>query len=161
MQPDSTADSRNIRLEKLQQLCDQGTSPYPYAFQSTHTIQELRDQADTLLTEATPISLAGRLMAVRGKGKAIFANIQAAHERLQVYVRKDEVGEESFEVFNLCDLGDFLGLQGVMMRTQTGELTLRANRLEVLSKAIRAMPVPKVKEVAGERVVYDLSLIHI
>ena len=155
MQPDSTADSRSIRLEKLQQLRDQGISPYPYAFQSTHTIQELRDQADTLLTEATPISLAGRLMAVRGKGKAIFANIQAAHERLQVYVRKDEVGEESFEVFNLCDLGDFLGLQGVMMLTQTGELTLRANRLEVLSKAIRAMPVPKVKEVAGERVVYD------
>ncbi len=94
-------------------------------------------------------------MAVRGKGKAIFANIQAAHERLQVYVRKDEVGEESFEVFNLCDLGDFLWFAGGDDAHADWRADTRANRLEVLSKAIRAMPVPKVKEVAGERVVYD------
>ena len=155
MQPDANADARSIRLEKLKQLQDLGISPYPYSFQSTHDIPTLRQQADSLIDQQTPVALAGRLMAVRGKGKAIFANLQTGHERLQVYVRKDEVGEESFEVFNLCDLGDFLGLQGVMMRTQTGEVTLRANQVELLSKSIRPMPVPKFKEVDGERVVYD------
>jgi lysyl-tRNA synthetase class 2 len=155
MQPDSSADSRNIRLEKREKLAALGVNPYPYSFDPTHTIAELREHAETLLAQETTVQLAGRLMATRGKGKAIFANLQAAHERIQVYVRKDEVGAEAFEVFKLCDLGDFVGLTGKMMRTQTGELTLRADTLQVLAKAIRAMPVPKEKVVEGEKVIYD------
>ncbi len=150
-----TSDAQSVRLEKLARIRDLGVEPYPYAFENTHTIPELLTQGEALLEAETPVRLSGRLMAVRGKGKAIFGNIQAQHERLQVYVRLDAVGETAFRVFELCDLGDHVGFVGTMMKTKTGELTLRAQEVTLLSKAIRAMPVPKVEERDGVRVVHD------
>ena len=150
-----SSDQRQTRLDKLARFRELGVEPYPYSFDSTHTVPELQEQGDALLESGAQVRLSGRLMAVRGQGKAMFGNVQAQHQRLQIYVRKDEVGDSGFEQFGLCDIGDFLGITGTMMRTKTGELTLRAQEVMLLSKAIRPMPVPKVEEKDGERIVHD------
>ena len=149
------SDQRLVRIQKLKELRKLGINPYPYGFSSTHTIAQLIERGEELVKKETRVSASGRLMAVRGKGRAVFANIQAQHLRLQIYVRLDEVGEKEFEVFKLCDIGDFLGLKGIMMKTNTGELTLRVQQLILLSKSVRPMPVPKVEEKDGQRIVYD------
>ncbi len=150
-----SSDQRQIRLDKLARIRELGIEPYPYAFAGTHTVPELHGQGDALLESGVLVQLSGRLMAVRGQGKAMFGNVQAQQQRLQIYVRKDEVGAAGFELFGLCDIGDFLGITGTMMRTKTGELTLRAKQVVLLSKAIRPLPVPKVEEKDGERIVHD------
>ncbi len=148
-------DQRQIRVAKLEELRKKGVEPYPYSFQNSHNLSELFADADSLVEDHSEVSISGRLMALRGKGKAVFANIQAQHQRLQIYIRKDEVGEASFEVFGMCDIGDYLGLQGTMMYTKTGELTLRVKSLLLLTKSIRPMPVPKVQEKDGEKIIHD------
>lgn len=148
-------DPRQTRLEKLARLRDRGVEPYPYRFRFTHRAGELLAAGDALIEAGEEIALAGRVMAVRDMGKAAFAHVKDNHERLQVYIRRDVVGEQAFDLFGLCDLGDYLGLHGKMMRTKTGELTLRVEKLELLSKSLRPLPVPKV-EVRGEaQVVHD------
>jgi lysyl-tRNA synthetase class 2 len=94
-------------------------------------------------------------MAVRRQGKALFAHVKDNHVRMQVYVRQDEVGPEAFERFDLLDLGDYLGVRGAVMRTKTGELTVRVKRWELLAKALRPLPVAKVEEHDGVQVVHD------
>ncbi len=148
-------DPRQARLGKLAALREKGVNPYPYAFNITHTITALLEQGETLLAAKMPVVVAGRLMALRGKGKAVFGNVQGQHRRLQVYIRVDEVGDEEFALFGLCDIGDHLGFSGTLMRTRTGELTLRVKAFELLSKAVRPMPVPKVQDKDGERIVHD------
>ena len=152
---DIKVDQQHIRLEKLEKIRELGTEPYPYSFKRSHTVPEVIEQAEQLLDEQKTITIAGRLLAVRGKGKASFGNIQAQHTRLQIYVRLDAVGETTFKMFKLCDIGDHLGISGTLMYTKTGELTLRASSVEMLSKAIRPMPMPKVEEKDGERIVHD------
>ncbi|MBC8259146.1 MAG: lysine--tRNA ligase [SAR324 cluster bacterium] len=149
------ADQREVRLGKLKKIRELGTEPYPYSFQRSHTVPEIIEHAEKLLESQENITLAGRLLAVRGKGKASFGNIQAQHTLLQVYVRLDAVGDSAFEMYKLCDIGDHLGFSGTLMRTKTGELTLRASSVELLSKSIRPMPMPKVQEIGGERIVHD------
>jgi len=148
-------EQRRIRLEKLERLRDLGVQPYPYRYHFTHRAEELHAHGEALEQSGEEVTLAGRLMAIRRQGKADFAHVQDNHVRIQVYVRLDEVGEEGFEVFSLCDLGDYVGIRGVMMHTKKGELTLRAREVTLLSKAIRPLPVPKVEEKDGERVVHD------
>ncbi len=144
-----------IRQEKLAQIKALGFEPYPYSFSWSHSISEAKQQAETLLEKQTVIQIAGRLMSMRGKGKTLFAHMQNQHERLQIYVRQDEVGDTLFQVMGLCDIGDYLGLEGFLMMTKTGELTLRVKSLQLLSKAIRPLPVTKVKEIDGEKILFD------
>ncbi|MDP6295922.1 MAG: amino acid--tRNA ligase-related protein, partial [SAR324 cluster bacterium] len=152
---DINSDQQEIRLSKLEKIRQLGTEPYPYSFQQSHTVPEVIAQSEQLLNNGQTVTIAGRLLAVRGKGKASFANIQAQHTRLQIYVRLDSVGETAFEIFKLCDIGDHLGISGTLMHTKTGELTLRASTVKLLSKSIRPMPMPKVEEKDGERIVHD------
>ena len=126
---DEKVDQLQIRLGKLEKIRELGTEPYPYSFKQSHTLLEVMEQADELLENQQNITIAGRMLAVRGKGKASFCNIQAQHMRLQVYVRLDVVGESAFEMFKLCDIGDHLGVSGSLMRTNKGELTLRASKV--------------------------------
>lgn len=148
-------EQQKIRLEKLDQLREQGVNPYPYRFAFTHRATELLANGETLLETGEEVALAGRLMTARGQGKASFAHVKDNHVRIQVYVRTDEVGEEAYEMFRHFDLGDYLGLNGVMMRTKTGELTLRVKSLVLLAKSIRPLPIAKVEERDGEKVVHD------
>ncbi len=148
-------EQRQIRLAKLAKLKEQGLLPYPYRFAFSHTARQVHDHADTLLSSGQEVALAGRLMAVRRQGKALFAHVKDNHVRLQVYVRQDEVGPEAFERFDLVDLGDYVGVHGTVMRTKTNELTLRVKRWELLAKSLRPLPVPKVEEHDGVQVVHD------
>ena len=146
---------KQTRLGKLDKIRQLGIDPYPYSYKISHSIPKIYEKAKKLIETKEKISIAGRLLAVRGKGKASFANIQAQHTRIQIYVRLDEVGESNFELFNLCDIGDHIGIKGELMYTKTGELTLRANSIKLLSKSIRPIPVPKIEEKEGELIVHD------
>ena len=152
---DNNTDQQQIRLGKLEKIRNLGTEPYPYSFKRSHTVPEIIEESEQLMENEQTVTIAGRLLAVRGKGKASFGNIQAQHTRLQIYVRLDAVGETAFEMFKLCDIGDHLGISGTLMHTKTGELTLRASVIELLSKSIRPIPMPKVEEKDGERIVHD------
>ena len=152
---DEKVDQLKVRLGKLEKIRELGTEPYPYSFKQSHTLLEVMEQSDELLENQQIITIAGRMLAIRGKGKASFCNIQAQHKRLQVYVRLDVVGESAFEMYMLCDIGDHLGVSGSLMRTNTGELTLRASKVELLAKSVRPLPIPKVQEKEGQRIVYD------
>ncbi len=136
-----------IRRQKLQRLRDLGVNPYPYSFARTHTSDALLQDFDTKIG-AAPVALAGRLMAIRPMGKAFFAHLQDPGGRIQLYFKKDELGERVFEILDLLDLGDIVGVRGVPMRTRTGEATVQVSELEVLCKSIR--PLPSVKEKDGE-----------
>ena len=124
---------------------------YPNSFAFTHTIPALRALGETKTgeeLEAQPMeaAIAGRLMAIRAQGKAGFAQLQQGGERIQIYVRKDDVGEAFFELYKLLHLGDHIGVRGTLMRTRTGELTLKAHSvngdapLVFLAKAMLALP---------------------
>jgi lysyl-tRNA synthetase class 2 len=124
---------------------------FPNSFPFTHTVPELRALGDPRSAEeleATPIpaAIAGRLMAIRAQGKAGFAPLQQGGERIQIYVRKDDVGELFFELYKNLHIGDHIGVRGTLMRTRTGELTLKAQPVDglsplvFLSKATLALP---------------------
>ena len=143
------------RLKKLQAIRDLGHDPYPYRFQPTHSTSALRETFDSLDSSKAEVSVAGRLMVTRGHGKAAFADLRDGEGRFQIYVKLDIVGEEAFALWKLLDIGDFLGITGTVFRTRTEEMTIEVHRLEVLSKAIRPLPVPKEEVRDGERVIHD------
>ncbi len=136
-----------LRRDKLAQIEALGHAAYPNSYAATHTIPELRaaydDQtAEQLESAPAPIevSVAGRIMAIRVQGKAGFAQLQQGGQRLQIYVRKDDVGEDAFVLYKLLDLGDHIGVHGHLFRTRTGELTVHVSRLTFLAKAMLALP---------------------
>ena len=148
-------DPRQVRLEKLQRLRDLGVQPYPYRFDFTHRAGEVVAQAEVLQADGTEIALAGRLVALRRMGKASFAHLKDNQVRLQIYLRRDDLPDEDFATAELLDLGDFVGVHGTLFHTRTGELTVKVQRLQLLSKAVRPLPVPKVEVVDGKQVVHD------
>ncbi len=133
------------RRKKLQAITDLGFEPYPRKFDFSHKIpQVLADHgarsADELTAEKVPVRVAGRVMTIRPHGKAGFAHLAGGSERLQIYVRLDAVGERDFELFKLLDLGDLIGVEGYLFRTRTGELTIHAEHLHFLAKALLPLP---------------------
>jgi lysyl-tRNA synthetase, class II len=134
-----------LRQEKLKQIEALGQRAYPNSFAATHTLPEIRAQYDTSTgeeLEATRIdvAVAGRIMAIRAQGKAGFAQLQQNGARLQIYVRKDAVGDQAFELYKLLDLGDHIGVTGYLFRTRTGELSIHVETLTFLAKAMLALP---------------------
>ncbi len=148
---------RQVRIEKLEQLHQLGVEPYPYAFESDSRTSVLIEKfEDSEEPEKGPRHrIAGRIRSFRGKGKVAFAHIDDGYGLLQLYVRKEEVGEEPYKVVKLLDLGDIIGVEGYMFRTRTGEITLFAKSIVLLAKSLRPMPVVKEKVVDGEKVVFD------
>jgi len=143
------------RLKKLEAIRELGHEPYPYRFQPTHSTSELREVFEQFSADETSVSIAGRLMVTRGHGKAAFADIRDGEGRFQIYVKLDVVGEEAFALWKLLDIGDFVGVTGTLFRTRTDEMTVEVRQLEILTKAIRPLPVPKEEVKDGERVVHD------
>ena len=134
-----------VRLEKLKALKEKGINPYPSAaFEIMHHSQEVLDKHQGLQSgehkEDEKTSMAGRLMTIRDMGKSCFAHIQDAQGRIQVYVRKDSVGEKAYEVFKLLDLGDIIGVRGFPFKTKTGEVSVHVQSFDVLSKALHPLP---------------------
>ncbi|MBF0818533.1 lysine--tRNA ligase [Streptococcus acidominimus] len=138
-------DQQLVRREKMAALSEKGIDPFGKRFERTANSAELKtkyeDKSKEDLAElgATAV-IAGRMMTKRGKGKAGFAHIQDREGQIQIYVRKDDVGEENYELFNKADLGDFIGVEGDVMRTNMGELSIHAHKLIHLSKALRPLP---------------------
>jgi lysyl-tRNA synthetase class 2 len=132
-------DQKTVRMEKLKRLREMGIDPYPYRFERTHLISQVRQQAAEMQTGEI-IAIAGRIIAKRGHGKTIFADIVDGSGKLQVYFRKDKLEEKLFDVANLIDIGDFIGAKGELFKTSTGELTLLVKELEILSKSLFPLP---------------------
>lgn len=138
-------DQLQVRREKLQTLRDRNIEPFGGKFDRTHLSQELHETYDALTKEEIEekeivVTVGGRIMTKRGKGKVGFAHLQDRKGQIQIYVRKDAVGEEDYETFNNADLGDFIGVTGTLMKTNMGEVTVKPTSLTQLSKALRPLP---------------------
>ncbi|AHF05750.1 lysine--tRNA ligase [Desulfitobacterium metallireducens] len=135
---EDTSDLWRIRLDKLEALRQQGSEPYADRYQRTHMAQEILDQFSEL--EDQEAKVAGRIMSKRDQGKVIFAHIEDFSGRIQIYIRKDEVGADWFEMISKFDVGDIIGVKGKVFRTKRGEISLHAEEVQILSKAMRALP---------------------
>ena len=138
---DDLLKQRLIRIREIEAL---GYRPYGRRFEFSHTLPEIlaafgSKTAEELVPQVR-VCAAGRLMTLRHMGKAGFAHLQQNGERLQIYVKKDAVGERDFQLFKLVDVGDILGVEGYLFRTRTGELSIHAEKLEFLSKTLLSMP---------------------
>ena len=133
------------RQKKLKEIEALGFDPYPHQFDFTHTPGEILEHYDArtgaeLEAERVPVRVAGRIMTLRLLGKAGFAHIQGQGKRVQVYVKLDAVGEQSFKLFQLLDLGDIIGVSGHLFRTKTNELSVWVEQLTLLTKALLPLP---------------------
>ncbi|KRN81211.1 lysyl-tRNA synthetase [Pediococcus ethanolidurans] len=138
-------DQLRVRRQKMQDLRDQGIDPFGHAFKRTHLTNQLHEQFGELSKEEleekdVKATIAGRMMSKRGKGKVGFADLKDRKGTMQIYVRKDTVGEDEYALFKQADLGDFIGITGEVMKTDMGELTVKATDLTFLTKALRPLP---------------------
>ena len=139
-------DQLQVRRDKMMEMFESETvHPFDAGFYRTHLSQEVTEQYDhlskeELAEETIAVSVAGRLMTKRGKGKAGFAHVQDMSGQIQIYVRQDEVGEAAYHWYDAADLGDIVGVAGTLFRTNTGELTVRAKEFIPLTKALRPLP---------------------
>jgi lysyl-tRNA synthetase class 2 len=134
-----------LRREKLKQISGLGQEIYPRIYEFTHTVPEIlasyaQRNVEELESTRIPVRVAGRIMAIRLMGKAGFAHLQQGGERLQIYVKKDAVGEKAFELYKLLDLGDHVGVSGYLFRTRTGELSIHVENIQFLSKDLLPLP---------------------
>lgn len=132
------------RLEKLKKIRELGVEPYAYNFTCSNNTSEINDKLID-----SKVSIAGRIMSLRRMGKASFANIQDQEGRIQLYIARDDVGEDNYNLFKLTDIGDFVGIEGKVFKTKTDALTIKVSHLTILSKSIK--PIPDVKEKDGEK----------
>jgi lysyl-tRNA synthetase class 2 len=134
-----------IRRGKLDELRALGIDPFGRKYVRTHTAQGILDAYDELSKEDldtadVKVSIAGRIMQKRGMGKAGFAHIQDLSGKIQIYVREDAVGENVYKAFSILDLGDMIGVRGVVFKTKTGETSIKADSVEVLTKSLIPLP---------------------
>jgi lysyl-tRNA synthetase, class II len=134
-----------LRLQKLKQIEGLGQPAYRTKYEFTHTVEQILADyspktAEQLEQSRVSVRVAGRIMAIRLMGKAGFAHIQQAGRKLQIYVKKDAVGEKGFELYKLLDLGDHIGVSGYLFRTRTGELSVHVEEITFLSKDLLPLP---------------------
>ena len=137
-------DQMLVRREKMESMREHGLDPFGTKFERTHLSNELVEEFDKFSKEeleekSVTVTIAGRIMTKRGKGKAGFAHVQDLGGQIQIYVRQDRVGD-SYEYFKTLDLGDIVGVTGVLFKTNVGELSVKADKFEILTKALRPLP---------------------
>ena len=132
--------ARRAKLERLRAL---GVDPYPHRFACSHSAAQVTEGFASLAGKV--VSVAGRVMSLRGMGKASFAHLQDGSGRIQAFLRKDDLGER-YALLDCVDLGDFVGVTGEVLRTKTGEISVKAAGLAVLAKSLRPLPVVKEKD---------------
>lgn len=143
VQPEEACDQfAKHRLEKLTALRKRGIDPFAVErWVRSHSLRTVRDEFDQL--DGKAVSVAGRIVAVRPMGRATFMHIEDASGRLQIYFRLDHVGQESYEMLELLDIGDIIGIEGTVFRTRTGEVTVMVSQYTPLVKALRPPPIGK------------------
>ncbi|GGD04561.1 lysine--tRNA ligase [Thalassobacillus devorans] len=134
-----------VRREKLEAYREKGLDPFGDKFVRTHVADDLKEQYESYTKEELEeqeinTTIAGRIMTKRGKGKAGFAHIQDLSGQIQIYVRKDRVGEDAYELFNTADMGDIVGVTGTVFKTKVGELSVKADEFTMLTKSLRPLP---------------------
>ncbi len=144
-----------VRRQKLQKLKEMGIDPYPNRSERTHKIEELWANKDKFVESEQKIVVTGRLTGMRRQGKVGFGNISDESGRIQIFVRKDNVGENNYEVFKLLDLGDFVQVKGNCFITKMGEYSIRAKEVTILGKSLRPLPTVKEKEIDGKKQRFD------
>lgn len=151
------------RYEELEEIKKLGINPYPYKFDvntcSSDILKTYKDpesDEEKKRQKENVVSIAGRIMAIRKMGKATFCHIKDEKGRIQIYIRKDDVGDKMYDVLKLLDIGDIIGVNGYVFRTKTGEISVHANSFELLAKSLYPLPVVK-EEVTetGEKIVHD------
>jgi len=151
------------RLEELEEIKKLGINPYPHRFDVENNSADIvknfkdpeTDEAKEKLKDVS-VTVAGRIMAIRKMGKATFCHIKDDTGRIQIYIRKDDVGEEAYNVFKLLDIGDIIGVKGYAFRTKTGEVSVHAVTYQLLTKSIQPLPVVKEEITeSGEKIIYD------
>jgi lysyl-tRNA synthetase class 2 len=142
------------RREELDHLRSAGVEPYPYGFDRSATAKEVLEKYTDGMPEWT-VAVAGRIMSLRRMGKASFAHLLDMTGRIQVYLKKDDLGE-AYDHFKLLDIGDIIGVEGYVFRTKTGEVSIHARRYVLLSKSLRPLPVVKEKvDEQGNKTTFD------
>ena len=130
---------RRVRRDKLAELQAAGADPFIITkYDQTHHSQEIKDHYDAL--EGTEVQIAGRMMSKRIMGKASFCNIQDRQGNIQVYVARDEVGQEEYKAFKKYDVGDIVGVKGTVFKTKTGEISVHASVLTLMTKSLQILP---------------------
>ncbi|MEE1132824.1 MAG: lysine--tRNA ligase [Caryophanon sp.] len=134
-----------VRRQKMADISESGLDPFGSRFERTHLSNEViaeneQFDKDYLHDNEREVVIAGRIMTKRGKGKAGFAHIQDLGGQIQIYVRKDAIGDEAYELFNKADLGDIVGIKGLVFRTNVGELSVKATEFTFLTKSLRPLP---------------------
>lgn len=129
-----------VRIDKMHKIEEHGWKPFGHRFLFTHRAADIAAQFDELSEKEIEVTMAGRVMAIRGHGKTCFMDMQDKTGRIQVYVRKDVIGEENYALIKLMDIGDTVGITGTAFRTHMGELSIKAASVEMLSKSLRPLP---------------------
>ncbi|MEO0155534.1 MAG: lysine--tRNA ligase [candidate division WOR-3 bacterium] len=127
------------RLNKLNKLKELNINPYPYRFDRTHNFSEIKQNFEKLFASQTVVKTAGRIIAIRGHGKTTFATLNDENEKIQIYLRQQDLKEE-FTVFENFDIGDFIGVEGRVFKTKTGEITILVESFVLLAKSLRPLP---------------------
>ena len=129
-----------VRLDKMHKIEEHGWLPFGHRFEWSHHASDIAEQFEELEANATEVQMSGRVMAIRGHGKTCFMDMMDRSGRIQVYVRKDAVGEENYALIKMMDIGDIVGVKGTVFRTHMGELSVKAAAIEMLSKSLRPLP---------------------
>ena len=134
----------SYRLEKLEELKKMGIDPYPHKYSPTHFSSEIIIDFSNLNKQ--DVDVAGRIMSIRKMGKASFFDIQDSLGKIQIFIKKDEIGDKYYNHFNLLDIGDYVGVFGYVFKTKMDEISVSARKLTILCKSIRPLPVVKEKD---------------
>lgn len=129
-----------VRINKMHQIEEHGWKPFGYKFEVTNYSGDINQNFEELAANETVVRVAGRIMAIRGHGKTCFMDMQDKDGRIQLYVRKDAIGEEKYALIKMLDIGDIIGVSGTVFRTHMGELSVKAVDVEILSKSLRPLP---------------------
>lgn len=128
------------RIDKMHKIEEHGWRPFGHRFEWTHRSADVKDQFETLAEAEAEVKMAGRVMAIRGHGKTCFMDMQDKTGRMQLYVRKDVLGEEDYSLVKMMDIGDTIGVTGIPFRTHMGEVSIKVVKMEMLSKSLRPLP---------------------
>jgi lysyl-tRNA synthetase class 2 len=145
----------HARKEKLGRLLEMGTNPFPTKAERSNFIKDIFDDPESFIKDKKSVDIVGRIRSLRKMGKASFCHIEDETGKIQIYIKRDDVGQEKYQIFKQCDLGDFVHVKGFVFYTLTEELSIHAEEFTFLAKAIRPLPVVKEKIENGEKIVYD------